>query len=222
MYKVNLSIKQLMKHLISSLFLLLFFSCDNEKILQLPEIDHTEITEILDVSPAYVFYDVTKPDSVELNRKNLIISTNWLVNVDKRLNLNQALPSIIFIQNKKRDSEMHKNDAAKNFYTCHYKKINNLGFIDFTNTYYHLEPLEEYASGQNIKNYHVINFNSDSIFTDTKSIKLNQLKPLDSINSKVFLRFDKSMSFQKYISYKEQLSKIDLDKLNIDNDEFIY
>lgn len=211
-----------MKHLLSIIILLILFSCGSEKVLQLPEINNTEITEILDVSAAYVFYDENKPDSTELNRKNLISTTNWLVNVDKRLTLSQAIPSIVFMQNKKRDAQMHKNEAAKNYYTCHYKKINSLGFIEFTDVYYHEEPIEDYVSEQNIKEFHIIDFNSDSIFIKDKSIKLTDLKPLDSINSKIFLRFDKSMSFQKYISYKEQLSKIDLTQINIDNDEFIY
>ncbi len=211
-----------MKHIISSFVLLFLFSCGNDKVLQLPEIHHTEITEILDVSAVYLFYDETKPDGKELNRKNLISTTNWLVNIDKRLSLEQAIPSIVFIQNKKRDAQIHKNEAAKNYYTCHYKKINNLGFIEFTDVFYHEEPIEDYLSEQNIKDYHVINFNSDGIFIKDKSIKLEKLKPLDSINTKVFLSFNKSMSFQKYISYKEQLTKIDIEQLNIDNDEFIY
>lgn len=46
--------------------------------------ENASVTEVLDVSPAYVFYDETQPDSVFLNRKNLIISTNWLVNIYKR------------------------------------------------------------------------------------------------------------------------------------------
>ncbi len=82
--------------------LFVFLSCGNENVIQLPEIQNAEITQILDVSPAYIFYDDTKQDSVELNRKNLIISTNWLVNVDKRLRLEQALPSILKLQEKKR------------------------------------------------------------------------------------------------------------------------
>ena len=211
-----------MKYLYSALVLLLFFSCGNDKALQLPEINHTEIIKVLDVSPAYLFYDETIPDSIELNRKNLISTTNWLVNVDKRLTLEQAIPKITFLQNKKRDAKMHKNEAAKNYYTCHYKKINNLGFIEFTDVYYHDESIEEYLSNQNIKDYHVINFKSDGVFIKDKSIELEELKPLDSISSKVFLSFDKSLSFQKYISYKEQLTKIDSRLLNIDNDEFIY
>jgi len=51
------------------------------------EVENAEITEVLDVSPAYIFYDETQPDSTLFNRKNLIGTTNWLVNVDKRLTL---------------------------------------------------------------------------------------------------------------------------------------
>ena len=200
----------------------MIYSCGNEKILQLPEINHSDITEILDVSHAYLFYDETKPDSIELNRKNLISTTNWLVNVDKRLTLDQAIPSIVFLQNKKRDAQIHKNEDARNYFTCHYKKINNLGFIDFTNVYYHQEELEDYLKTQNIKNFKVLNLNSDSISFKKRSVKVKELAKLDSTKTKVFLRFDNSISFQKYIEYKEQLIGLDSIQLNIDNNEFIY
>lgn len=66
---------------------LVVLSCNNERVLQLPEVENAEITEVLDISPAYIFYDETQPDSTLFNRKNLIGTTNWLVNVDKRLTL---------------------------------------------------------------------------------------------------------------------------------------
>ncbi len=211
-----------MNRLITFLLFLTIFSCGNEKILQLPEISHSDITEILDVSPAYLFYDETKPDSIELNRKNLIGTTNWLFNVDKRLTLEQAIPSIILLQNKKRDAHIHKNEAARNYFTCHYKNINNLGFIDFTDVYYHHEELEKYLLAQNIMNLKVLKLNSDGITFKKRAISFKELTELDSIKTKVFLSFDKNISIQKYISYKEQLVKLDSTQLNIDNNEFIY
>ncbi len=220
MYQTDKFIK--MNRLVIILLFLIVLSCGNEKILQLPEINQTEITEILDVSAAYLFYDETKPDSIELNRKNLISTTNWLVNVDKRLTLDQAIPSIVFLQNKKRDAQIHKNEAARNYFTCHYKKINDLGFIDFTNVYYHLEELEDYLKTQNIKNFKVLNLNSDSITFNKRVVTVKELTELDSTKTKVFLSFDKNISFQKYISYKEQLIKLDSTQLIIDNNEFIY
>lgn len=211
-----------MRNFTSIVFLFLVFSCGNEKVIQLPEINQTNITDVKDVSPAYIFYDESQPDSVELNRKNLIISTNWLVNVDKRLTLEQAIPKIVLLQNKKRDAKMHKNEAAKNLYTCHFKKINNLGFIDFTDIYYHEEPLEDYLEAQNITDCYVIDFNADNILFNKEAITVDQLKHLDSIKEKIFLKFDKTMNFQKYISYKQGLTDSPFLQINIDNDEFIY
>lgn len=209
-----------MNKLILGLSLFLLISCHNKRVVKLPEIKNAEITEILDVSPAYIFYDETQPDSVELNRKNLISTTNWLVNVDRRLKLWQAIPKIIYIQDKKRSAKMHKNEAARNFFTCNDTSIKNLGFIDFTNVYYHLEPIQDYIKSQNIKNYKVIDFFIDRIELNNNTIILDHLVLPDSI--KIFARFDKNMTFQKYIDYKQDLNKLDSAKVRIDNDEFIY
>ncbi len=95
----------------------LILSCSKDKSVLLPEIQNASITEITDISPAYIFYDETQPDSVELNRKNLIGTTNWLFNVDKRLTLEQAMPKIMFLQDKKRNKQMRKNENARNYFT---------------------------------------------------------------------------------------------------------
>ena len=129
------------------LFILCFLviSCGKEKVIQLPEIEHSEITEINDVSAAYLFYDETQPDSVELNRKNLISTTNWLVNIDKRLTLKQVIPHIQFLQEKKKNSS-HKNKNAKNYFTCNDISLKNLGFIEFTDVVYRNEIVSNYFS----------------------------------------------------------------------------
>ena len=48
------------------IYLLIFLcclSCNNERVLLLPEIENAKTTEVLDVSPGYIFYDETQPDS---------------------------------------------------------------------------------------------------------------------------------------------------------------
>ncbi|WP_282068643.1 hypothetical protein [Olleya namhaensis] len=224
---------------------LLFFSCGNEKLLELPEIQNADITEVLDVSPAYIFYDETKQDSVELNRKNLIISTNWLFNVDKRLTLEQALPSIIKLQEKKRNATMHKNEKARNYYTCNDTSIKNLGFIDFTDVEYNsLEISKNKENGtthQKAYQFNVIVQNIDNIIIQsyitvsdsTNSKKLNtQLKScLNKVNLNdhhggdyfaIHLSFNRNLRFQDYISLKSILSNFKSEKTVIDNSEFIY
>jgi len=224
---------------------LLFFSCGNEKVLQLPEIKNADITGVLDVSPAYIFYDETKQDSVELNRKNLIISTNWLVNVDKRLTLEQALPSIIKLQEKKRNATMHKNEKAKNYYTCNDTSIKNLGFIDFTDVEYRLNysenNYEDIEIDDNsfdinliINSLEDITINSFIISGETNLNRLNDYlkEKLNVLNLddkehggdfyNLQIGFNKSLSFQDYISIKSKLMHFKNERTVINKIEQIF
>ncbi len=227
----------------------LVFSCGKEKILQLPEIENAEITEVLDVSPAYIFYDETQQDSVELNRRNLIISTNWLVNVDKRLTLQQALPSIIKLQDKKRNASMHKNEAAKNYFTCNDTSIKNLGFVEFTDVIYNLKPNKtpvlDSIKPFNTNHFHIIKaeaneqhiiskievyFEKDRILIDNFSVENNELnKTLNTLfenepitKLEMLINFNKQLSFQDYIAYKSLLNEIESENISISNNESIY
>lgn len=221
----------MMKHLYI-VFLLLFLSCNNNKVVQLPEMEQADITEIIDVSPAYMFYDETQKDSIELNRKTLISTTNWLVNVDKRLTLKQAIPKIKFLQDKKRNAEIHKNDAAKNYYTCHDTSINNLGFIEFTNVYYkekqpenhNLKPNEYLMVCQTPLNIEVIGLDIDTLKTTlvTFSKDLKRLFPSFNETKTLQLFLNNKLSFQDYIGIKSKLNKLKEEDLIIANDEFLF
>ena len=212
---------------IIGLITLFLWSCGNEKVIQLPEIQQAKITEILDVSPAYIFYNETQPDSVELNRKNLIISTNWLFNVDKRLSLEQAIPKIKFLQNKKRNAKMHKNEAAKNYYTCNDTSIKNLGFIEFTDVNY----VEKIVS----KNNSIITINRlNDITIQHKDLKLsevnieNLITQLENnfnnneVNTVLTLHLNKQLKFQDYITVKNKLQNLNFENVVINNNEYIY
>lgn len=214
-----------------------FLSCGNKKVIQLPEISHSEITEIKDVSHAYLFYDETQKDSLELNRKNLISTTNWLINVDKRLTLKQAIPHIKFLQDKKANSS-HKNKNAKNYFTCNDISRKNLGFVELTTTNYHSKKpkmiFSDISDFEYSGNIHSINFEENEeirIFTgytidiniNTDKINLeNEIIKLGSVRGRIILNFHKNLHFQDYITYKSLLSNIDLDNLSISNEEFIY
>ena len=224
-------------------YLLIFLcclSCNNERILELPELENAEITEVSDVSPAYIFYDETQPDSTLLNRKNLIITTNWLVNVDKRLTLKQAIPHIQFLQNKKRNAEMHKNEDAKNYFTCNDTSIGNLGFIDFTDVNY-ITEIDSYTNDETL-NYKVrtvyIHFFSSgyfdvSEFFDGKQTTVETMATDIYFNNDYFnslrkeqniinLSFDKGLSFQAYINLKHTVVNFTNEMSEINNEEFIY
>ncbi|MFC7444591.1 hypothetical protein C7H62_1753 [Mesoflavibacter sp. HG96] len=212
---------------LTGLITLFLWSCGNEKVIQLPEVQHAKISEILDVSPAYIFYNETQPDSVELNRKNLIISTNWLFNVDKRLTLEQAIPKIKFLQDKKRNAKMHKNEAAKNYYTCNDTSIKNLGFIEFTNVNY-IEKI-------NPKNNSILAINSlNNITLQHQDLKLTEVNVDDLIiqlesnfsnseeNIVLTLHLNKHLKFQEYITIKSKLQNLNFETVVIDNNEYIF
>jgi hypothetical protein len=221
--------------IITTLFL---FSCGNEKIIQLPEINQSKITEINDVSAAYLFYDETHKDSIELNRKNLISTTNWLVNIDKRLTLKQVIPHITFLQEKKSGSS-HKNKNAKNYFTCNDTSRKNLGFIDFTDVVYHEEPAGEYfAKTSNIPenvrlsivyhspgNIEIMGFTDYVIDKKTNTSDLIfELKKLINQDKKtdIVLNFKQNLNFQNYILLKSMMLNSDLQNVMISHHEFIF
>jgi hypothetical protein len=226
-----------MKYL-SFLLLLLFFSCTDEKTVLLPEIVNADITEVLDVSPAYLFYDETKKDSIEMNRKNLIGTTNWLVNVDKRLRLEQVIPQIIFLQNKKRNAEVHKNENAKNYYTCNDTSIKSLGFLEFTDIIYktgYVFPnvASDYENQKenriivdfrNVSDIKLVTIAKDSILkkSNLKNLKQDLENLPNGRDYELLLNLNSKLTFQDYISFKSTLSQIDYSKMSLNENEFIY
>lgn len=218
--------------------LFLSFSCNNKKTILLPEIVHSDVTEVLDVSPAYLFYDVTKTDSIELNRANLITTTNWLINVDKRLTLGQAIPRIVELQDKKRNAELHKNENSRNYYTCNDTSIQNLGFLDFTEviykTNYVLPNISDDYDNPREKRI-IIDFRSIrdiklvSIFKDSVILKSTLQSLIEDIEGlpqdayyEFFLNINDNLNFQDYITFKSTLSKVNFPKMAINENEFIY
>jgi len=231
-----------MKHLFYVFILILITSCGTKKAIQLPEINNTKVTEVLDISPAYIFYDETEPDSLELNRKNLISTTNWLVNVDKRLTLDKAIPQIIFLQDKKKNSS-HKKEGVKNYYTCNNTSIKNLGFLDFTDVVYKTYADEKDTEIEKtifvldvmvnsmeeilIQSFlpETVNTNTtiiDGILSDIKTIKVSNGFDFDSSGFTINLHFNRNLNFQEYISIKSLFMGFDVDGPTVSNYEFIY
>ncbi len=196
-----------MKFILLLLVSLFIFSCGKDKVIQLPEISHSDISEINDVSAAYLFYDKNQPDSLELNRKNLISTTNWLVNVDKRLTLKQAIPKIKFLQDKKRNAEIHKNENAKNYYTCNDLSRKNLGFIEFTNIFYHQNKNPLLRTKGKLLKIIFFGINNISITTPYETVsKLNKAnfitvlkKTTNKTEKTLICSFKEHLTFQDYI-----------------------
>ena len=212
--------------------ILFVVSCSSKKTVELPEVDHSEISEVSDLSQAYLFYNTSKTDSIELNRRNLISTTNWILHVDKRLTLAQAIPKIMFLQDKKRNAA-HKNTEAKNYYTCNDRHHKTLGFIDFTEVTYHLNDFKPTLDSSCV----FFRFEKPDHF-NFKTAKGNTLTTLNSNisrlpeildsliikrpESKIVLGFKSALHFQDYIWLKSKLSELDSRNKMISTDEFIF
>ena len=231
-----------MKYILLLLTIFSLSSC-SEKIVQLPETTNKDITEVLDVSPVYLFY-LEEKDSVEFNRKNVISTTNWLVNVDKRLTLKQAMPHIIYLQNKRKKAGMHKNAAARNYFSCSNPDIKNLAFIDFTDIVYKTYKDEDgFLRDSNSYNLDIVIKSEDSVlinphFHPKTQTNNNLIKKLNSEieyvktfsddpehgfqNISLNFSYNRSLSFQEYINIKSLFKGFETEGVMISNNEFIY
>ena len=92
------------------ILLFLLFSCGEKQSVQLPKSDVTIVEKVNDLTAVYIFLKIEENDTIaDVNRKNTIISTNWVFNIDKRLPLKLVIPQVMKLQEKKRKDSDYKN-----------------------------------------------------------------------------------------------------------------
>ncbi|WP_225876837.1 hypothetical protein [Flavobacterium muglaense] len=194
---------------ISLIVVFLLFSCGNKEEILLPKSSHTIVGDVQDHSSIYIFFRTKDKDTVaEVNRKNSIISTNWILNIDKRLPLRLVMPEVIKLQTKKREEVAHKNELAENYYAYADTIGKNMAFIPFTNVYYKIEKPE--------KSGFIFYFKkgTNTVLVNNKTIKRTEI--LSYINSidfavmpEIILAFDQNMPFGEYLQAKIETREID-------------
>lgn len=196
------------------LFILL--SCGNQEDILLPKSNVTIVSDVVDHSPIYIFFRTKGKDTLaEVNRKNSIISTNWILNIDKRLPLRIVIPEVMKLQDKKRNAVAHKNELAENYYSYADSIGKNLAFLPFTKVYYKMEK-PKYGI--------IVFFDKDQkVSVNNVVVKKEELqKYLDNLPSdkpnKFLFCFAKELSYGSYIQ-----NEIFIQSLKIENkEEFIY
>lgn len=187
----------------------LFLSCGNKEAVLLPKSNVTVVSDVQDHSPIYIFFRTKDKDTLaEVNRKNSIITTNWILNIDKRLPLRIVIPEVMKLQEKKRKEKAHKNEKAENYYSYADSIGKNMAFIPFTNVYYKI--------GKPFSGGLILNFKkkSDSIIVDNLLMKRNEvvdyIQSINyAINPKILLVFDKNMNFDEYLQIKILIKELD-------------
>ncbi|MFW0736151.1 hypothetical protein [Flavobacterium sp. T12S277] len=181
----------------------LLFSCGKKEDVLLPKSNVTIVKDVQDLSPVYIFFKTQGKDTIaDVNRKNSIISTNWIFNIDKRLPLKLVISEVMKLQEKKRADSAHKNENAENYYSYADSIGKNLAFLPFTKVYYKME-IANNRSQLYFKKNGMIRYSGRKTYDFPKK----NLKPfLDSlvINPKAEIKFsyDKNMTFGAYVQCK--------------------
>ena len=191
------------------LIAILLFSCATKEDVLLPKSNTSIVKDVQDLSPIYIFFKIEGKDTIaDVNRKNSIISTNWIFNIDKRLPLKLVIPEVMKLQEKKRAEKAHKNEKAENYYSYADSVGKNLAFLPFTKVYY---AMEKPTNGDL-----VITFKKGSNIVLVNNEETKKEETLEHIGRiaffvkpKVYLLFDKNMSYQEYIENKIEFRKLD-------------
>jgi len=206
-----------MKKYIALVITLTLFSCEGKKEIELPKADKTIVADVQEHSPIYMFFKVEGKDTIaDVNRKNSIVSTNWIFNIDKRLPLRLVVPELIKLQAKKEGS-MHKNEAAENYFSYANDVKKTMAFLPFTKVKY---ILDKPKSGVNV--YFSKN---NKVWIDTTEIRKDSLESYlnklpDFKYHHINFCFDKNDSYNNYI--KNVILIRDLEIESIKPEEFIY
>ncbi|MWB92857.1 hypothetical protein GON26_00610 [Flavobacterium sp. GA093] len=204
------------------IFAVLLFSCGNKEEVLLPKASVSIVKEVQDLSPIYIFFKVNGKDTIaEVNRKNSIISTNWIFNIDKRLPLRLVIPEVMKLQEKKRAEKAHKNEKAENYYSYADSIGNNLAFLPFTKVYYKMDKTTDEGFVFHFRKGNDIVLLNEKIEVK-KSEVLKYFYQIDfAVNPEIVFIFDENMSYEEYI--QNRILVHDLDTFNDEiPSEFIF
>jgi hypothetical protein len=199
-----------MKKYLALVIVLSLFSCEGKKEIELPKADRTIVADVQEHSPIYMFFKVEGKDTIaDVNRKNSIVSTNWIFNIDKRLPLRLVIPELIKLQAKK-DGSMHKNEAAENYFSYANDVKKTMAFLPFTSLKF---KIEKPKSGVEI----YFTKEDKVLVNQTVVEKSNLINYLNSLKSDKSLKynfcFDKEASYDTFIKNAVFINTLEIEMI---------
>lgn len=221
---------KLLKLLFVSL-LILNVGCD-KKSVKLPVLNVKGIQDtIYDNSQIWIFFQLKNKDTItKLNRNNTISTTNWIFNIDKRLSLQQVVPKLKKMIEKREKPSLHPKDINDSNYFSYVDTVSNaLSLIPFEVIHYKMyTPLDKTSLNKNdsLSKHLFINYLSNGISVNDSLISISQINDYitnkrDTEKLKLHLSFDKNLTYQNYIHLKALLQNINNDSIQIDTNEYI-
>lgn len=206
-----------MKKYLALVIALALFSCEGKKEIELPKADRTIVADAQEHSPIYIFFKVEGKDTIaDVNRKNSIVSTNWIFNIDKRLPIRLIVPELIKLQAKK-DKSMHKNEAAENYFSYANDVKKTMAFLPFTKVKYVIGKPKSGTTVYFSKNNKIL---VDNVVVTKDSLEsyLNKLPEIKYRNIKFC--FDKNDTYNNYINNVILVRSLEIE--SVKPEEFIY
>lgn len=207
----------------SLILVFLLLSCGKQEDILLPKSNVTIVSDVQDHSPIYIFFRTKGNDTLaEVNRNNSITSTNWILNIDKRLPLRIVIPEVMKLQEKKRKAVAHKNELAENYYSYADSIGKNMAFLPFTKVYYKMEK-PKFGVFIFFDKKNQILVNQAIVKKEELQYFLTNYLPIEKPNKFIFC-FAKDLSYGNYIQDKIfiQSLKFPVPDVNLTNQEFIY
>jgi hypothetical protein len=100
------------------LLLVIFVSSCTKEALKLPKSHAKADTEVLNNSTIWIFYTPKGQDTIAtLNRNNSISTTNWLYNIDRRLQLKQLYKPLKKVLAKRQKKSPHHVEGMKDYFS---------------------------------------------------------------------------------------------------------
>ncbi len=207
------------------LFFLILGSCTN-KTIQLPQIAISGESEIQNHSQIWVFYKYDKDKiKAEINKNNTISTTHWIINMDKRLPLNEVIPVFQMIKAKRAKKSIHSAEGMKDYVSYSDTSNNKIALFSIDSIQYIILKKSEIIQIEKEKQCdYVIEFSKESIKINQKEYSLDKWNKsvLDSLSlGCVQLQFDEKLTYQKYLSYRLQLNSFLSDDLVVEYTEYI-
>lgn len=118
------------------MFLIVFLmSCSGGKEdIKLPLNDNKGLTEIKNVSQAYIFLKTKEGDTVaELHKGQLVTASHWVVHIDRRLALKELIVPLEVLLKKRHKKSIHSIPGARAFFS----------FVDTVENKMRLVPFED-------------------------------------------------------------------------------
>jgi hypothetical protein len=206
-----------MKKYLGLIMAFALFSCEGNKVIELPKADKTIVADVQEHSPIYIFFKLEGKDTIaDVNRKNSIVSTNWIFNIDKRLPLRLVIPELIKLQAKKEGS-VHKNEAAENFFSYANDVKKTMAFLPFTKVKYVIGKPKTGVIVFFAKNNKVL-VNNVEVQKDSLEGYLNKMADINYHD--INFCYDKNDSFGEY--FKNVILVRSLEIEVVKPEEFIY